>query len=83
MATKKKTEMSSIKPGTPAMAERLSVGYGMTLEEAREIIKERKVDPNTHPYKRFRDAQAFLQAYDATPQVVSTTPGWKRTPQGR
>ena len=84
MVTKtKKPEMSSIKPGTPAMAERLSVGYGMTLDEAREIIKERKDNPQSHPYERLRKAQAFLQAYDAVPQVVSTTPGWKRTPQGR
>ena len=82
MATRKKTEMSSIKPGTPEMADRLSVGYDMTLDEANEIIKERKADPNSHPYKRYRDAQAFLQAYQATPQVISTTPGWKRT-QGR
>ena len=64
------------------MAERLSIGYGMTLEEAKEIIAERKNDPNSHPYKRYRDAQAFLQAYTATPQVISTTPGWKRSRGG-
>ena len=78
MATKKKPAISKIEPGTPEMAERLSVGYGMTLEEAKEIIAERKNDPATHPYERYRNAQAFLEAYDAVPQVISTTPGWKR-----
>jgi len=75
--------MSKIEPGTPAMAERLSVGYGMTLEEAQEIIKERKADPAAHPYERYRAAQAFLEAYQARPQVIAQNPGWKRTPQGR
>ena len=78
MATKKKQVMSKIEPGTPEMADRLSVGYGMTLDEAKEIIVERKNDPASHPYERMRNAQAFLEAYDAVPQVISTTPGWKR-----
>ena len=82
MVTKKKPEMSSIKPGTPEMAERLSIGYGMTLEEAKLIIKERADNPQTHPYERLVKAQAFLQAYTATPQVISTTPGWKRSRGG-
>ena len=81
MATAK-SKMSSIKPGTKEMAERLSVGYGMTLDEANEIIKERKDNPQSHPYERLRKAQAFLEAYKATPQVVSTTPGWKRSRGG-
>ena len=82
MVRKEASKMSRIEPGTPEMAERLSVGYGMTLEEAKLIIKEREANPQTHPYERLVKAQAFLQAYTATPQVISTRPGWKRSRGG-
>ena len=81
MATKKKG-LTSIQPGTKEMADYLSVGYGMTLEEARQIIKERDADPHVHPYDQYRKAKGFLEAYNAKPEVISTRPGWKRTRGG-
>ena len=73
-----KPKLTSIKPGTPEMAAYLEVGYGMSLERAKAIIKERTADPHTHPYELYEKAQAMLAAYNAKPEVIDTVPGWKR-----
>ena len=67
-----------IEPGTPEMEAFLGAGYGMSIKDAEQIIRERDENPLVHPYERYVDAKAFLQAYTATPEVISTTPGWKR-----
>ena len=68
-----------VKPKTPQMEALLQAGYGMTIAEARTIIKERKENPVTWPLEEARKAQAMLEAYEATPQVISKRQGWRRT----
>lgn len=72
-----------IAPGTPAHAALLASGYGMTVEEAKKIIKERDEDPIRWPLGEYRKAQAMLAAYAAKPQVVSTQPPWRVRGQSR
>jgi len=71
-------DVKRIKPNTPEMAQYLSAGYQMTLEQAKAIIKERDADPATYPYEVYAKAKAFLAAYETAPTAVSTDPGWKR-----
>ena len=40
-----------------AMAEEDKIRRGMTLEEAKQIIKERDNDPNIHPYMEYRQEE--------------------------
>ena len=68
-----------IKPKTVQMEALLQAGYGMTVEEAKTILKERKENPVAWPLEEARKAQAMLAAYEATPQVISTRAGWRRT----
>jgi len=70
----------TIKPGTPEMAAYLEVGYGMSLEKAETIIRERPDRPDLWPYEIFEKAQAFVAAYNASPEPVSTRPAWRLTP---
>ena len=60
------------------MAQLLQVGYGMTIEQARTIVKERKENPALWPYEQYEKATAMLEAYTAKPVAVSSDPGWKR-----
>ena len=72
-------QVNVIKPNTKAAEAHLSIGYGgMTVKDAELIIKERKADPHSHPYERYKEAEAFLAAYKSKSQVISTRPGWKR-----
>jgi len=66
-----------IKPKTPEMAAFLEVGYHMSLQQARAIIKERPENPALWPYEKFEQAQAMLAAYEAKPQVISTRQPWQ------
>ena len=68
-----------VKPKTAQMEALLQAGYGMTVAEAKTIIKERKENPVTWPLEEARKAEAMLAAYEATPQVISTRQGWRRT----
>ena len=68
-----------IKPKTPEMEAFLAVGYAMDLAQAKRIIAERDKDPHLWPYEEYRKAQAFIEAYESVPQVISSTPGWTRT----
>ena len=77
MATKKQ-ELMQIKPGSPEMEALLSSGYGMSIEEAKLIVKGRDTNPSLYTAEQYRDAKAMIAAYTATPQVISKTPGWKR-----
>ncbi|MFA5322350.1 MAG: hypothetical protein WC373_06710 [Smithella sp.] len=79
MAKKKATvtDVTRILPGTPEMESFLSPAYGMTVEQAKEIIKERESNPASHPYEEYRNAKAFMAAYNSTASVISKTPGGK------
>ena len=86
MNTKVKKLADTVKPvrrGTPEMESLLSVGYGgMTVEDAERIIREREANPLTHDIKDYKDAKAFLAAYNAKGEDLMPTskkPGWKRT----
>ena len=68
-----------VKPKTPQMEALLQAGYGITVDEAKAILKERKENPAAWPLEEARKAQAFLAAYEATPQVISKRAGWKRS----
>jgi len=87
MATKQTTVRApggdvvvTIKPGTPEMAAYLEGGYGMSLEKAQTIIEERPKNPALWPYEVYEKAQAFMAAYNATPEPVSTRKAWRLTP---
>lgn len=72
-----------IKPGTKGHANFLAAGYGMTIEEAETIIKERDDNPMRWPLEEYRKAKAMLAAYKAKPQVISTTPAWRQRHHSR
>jgi len=67
-----------IKPGTPEMEILLGSGYGgMTVDKAETIIKERKTSPHLWPHEMMEKAKAFLEAYTAKSQVISTRSPWR------
>ena len=68
-----------VKPKTAQMEALLQAGYGMTVAEAKTILKERKDNPAMWPLEEARKAEAMLAAYEATPVVISTRAGWHRT----
>jgi len=72
-----------IQPGSQAMDDLLAVGYGMSVAEARTIIKERDENPHSWPYEEYKKAKAMLAAFEAEPQVISETPGWVRQRDAR
>jgi len=88
MATKQTTVRApggdvvvTIKPGTPEMENYLSAGYGgMTLEEANAIIGDWEKDHKTWDIAEVRKARAFIAAYNATPEPISTRKAWRLTP---
>ena len=81
MAEKKTVRFDTVyqqyAPKTPELAAFLAAGYGMTIEKAQLIIKERKADPNLWPYEMLEKAEALLAAYEAKPQVISTRKPWQ------
>lgn len=78
--------VTPVKRGTPEMEALLSVGYGMTFDEAQQIVKERDSNPHAHSYDAFKSATAFLKAYNAGKQELtpsSKRAGWTRSPNYR
>ena len=70
-----------VEPGTPEMEALLHHGYHMTAEEAEHIIASREKDPHTYPFDVYQSAKAFLAAYNATAEVVSTREPWQTRPR--
>ena len=68
-----------VKPKSKEMEALLMTGYNMTIATAKKIIKERDENPQMWPIERYEMAQAMLAAYEATPEVISTRAGWKRS----
>lgn len=77
------TAQRVVKPGTPEMESLLAAGYGMTLEEAQQIVKERDANPQMYPFDVYQKAKAFIAAYGAKPQVISDKPPWRTRRQSR
>jgi len=69
-----------VEPKTKEMELHLQAGYGFSVAEAKELVKQREADPTSIPWDTYKAAQAMLAAYEAKPAVVSTRPGWKRQP---
>lgn len=66
----------AIRPETKQMEAFLGVGYGLTVDEAEQVIALAKKDPLAYPIAEVRKAKAFLAAYHTAPTVVATRPGW-------
>lgn len=85
MAEKEKTQTiaealskNKIGYGSKGHAQLLEAAYGMTVEKAKTIIKERKENPAAWPYELFEKAEAMLANLAATPVAIDTDPGWRR-----
>ena len=72
--------VETIKPGTPEMEHYLSIGYGMTMEEAEAIVGDWQKDHQSWPLEEVRKARAMIAAYHAKPEPVSNRPAWRLTP---
>ena len=72
-----------VKPGTQAHADLLATGYGMTVEEAQQMIAEREANPQTWPFDEVKKAKAMLAAFKAKPEVISTRLPWRVRSQAR
>ncbi|GAH01803.1 unnamed protein product [marine sediment metagenome] len=78
---KKNKEVEVVKHGSEGHDALLASGYGMTVEDARMIIKERAADSSTYSIKEVRNAQAMIAAFEVGPKElrpISTTPRWVR-----
>jgi hypothetical protein len=72
-----------VKYGTEAHERLLETGYGMTIAEAKTIIKERDEQPERWPLEEARKAQAMIAAYQAKPTVLSTRQPWRTRHRSR
>lgn len=71
-------DVPKVRPGSDEHANLLAAGYGMTVEEAREIIAVREKNPAAYSIAEVRKAQALVQAIAAKPAISSARPMWKR-----
>ena len=71
-------DIRRVKHGSPEHATLLAAGYGMTVEDAKDIVASRKADPNSHTIPELRKAQALLAAFAAKPVTTSTREAWHR-----
>jgi hypothetical protein len=72
-----------VKYGSPEHAALLAAGYGMTIDQARQIIKEREAKPELWPYEKYEQAQAMIAAFEVkNPQPGSTRQAWHRSSHG-
>lgn len=69
-----------VEPGSDEHAALLASGYGMSVDTARQIVKERNKRPELWPYEKFEQAKAMLAAFEARdPQPSSKRKPWKRS----
>lgn len=65
--------------GSPQHLTMLEVGYGMSADDARLVIKEREQNPALHSHEDVKRAKAMLAAISPTNlNPSSSRPGWKR-----
>ena len=68
--------------GSPEHAALLASGYGMTIEDAKQIIKERDKDPRLWPFEKYQQAKAMLAAFNAKPSlIINTKQPWRVRPR--
>lgn len=72
------TNRKPIQPKTPEMETLLAAGYGMSIAEAREIIKTRAENPALVSLEDFRKAQAMLKAYESKAEVIDQSSGVRK-----
>jgi len=72
-----------IEPGTQEMELLLQAGYDMTIDEAKQILREYKENILAHDRQTVKNAKAVLAAFTSKASVTSTTPAWKRGPTPR
>lgn len=71
--------ITKVEYGSPEHEALISIGYnGLTVKQAKQIVKERAEKPELWPWEEYMKAQAVIAAHAATPIVVSTREGWKR-----
>jgi len=81
MSDKDKGLVDGVKPvlrNTPEMAALVEGGYGMSIEEARRIIKDWEGNPQTWPLDVVQKARGCIAAYETDPVPTNPKPGWKR-----
>ena len=81
MNDKPNTNQGGAKPvrrKTPEMARMVEQGYGMSIEDAKRIIKDWETNPQSWPYEQVQKARGAIAAYETDPVPISTDPGWKR-----
>lgn len=68
--------------GSAALEQLLASGYPniRSVENAKQIIKERDGNPALYPFEIYQQAKAFLEAFNTQARVVSTRQGWHRKP---
>lgn len=66
-----------VKPGTVQMDALLQSGYGISVADAKKIIKERDEDATRWPLEEYRKAEAVLAAYTAKPEPSSPKLPWR------
>ena len=67
-----------VKHGSAEHAALLASGYGFTVEDAKQIIKERDADPRVWPFEKYQQAKAMLAALNAKPkEVINTKQPWR------
>lgn len=59
--------------GSPEHAALLASGYGFTVEEAKQIIKEREANPQSWPFEEYQKAKAMLAAFAVKKPVNHNT----------
>lgn len=71
-------EKNKIAFGSPEHIRLVEAGYGMTVEKAKTIIKERKENPQLWPYELYEKAVNMLENLKMVPVAIDTDPGWHR-----
>jgi hypothetical protein len=72
-------EQNYVAPGSAQHESMLSIGYNLTVDEAKTIISDWEKDHKSWPLEEVRKARAFLAALSTKPVAVSTDPGWQRS----
>lgn len=79
MATKNYDDVERVAHGSDKHAELLAVGYQMTAEDAKAIVKANKETPGVYSLPEVRKAEAMLAALKyGKPPVVAKRKAWVR-----
>lgn len=70
--------VQNVTVGSPHHENLLSIGFGMSVEEAKQIVKERDENPLTHDYPTYVKAKSMLRQLETAPRVTSNKVPWHR-----